>query len=71
VRVLVASKETQGQRANDYCCVPHGELVMFGSGCDRDQGDPDGPCGCLRGMIGGNVCAPRRPSPLRSVPASP
>jgi hypothetical protein len=50
VKVLVATKTSQGQRANDYCWVPEGEIVLFGSECDRE--DVDGSCGCRRALCG-------------------
>lgn len=50
MKYLVSTKETQGQRKNDFCFVPEGELVRFGSECDCE--DIDGRCGCRRSMIG-------------------
>lgn len=50
MKVLVATEQTQGQRENDFCFVPEGELVMFGTECDRE--DIDGNCGCKRSMAG-------------------
>jgi len=52
LKVLVSTKETQGQRENDFCHVPEGELVKFGFICDRDRNDPDGFCGCARSLTG-------------------
>jgi len=52
MKVLVSTKKTQGQRENDFCFVPFGDLVCFGYSCDRDRHDPDGPCGCRRSMVG-------------------
>jgi len=52
MNIFVATKQGQGQRRNDYSHVPDGEWVKFGSTCDRDLRDPDGGCGCGRGMIG-------------------
>jgi len=51
-RVLVATQQTQGFRASDFCFVPEGELLYYGVSCDRDGNDPDGPCGCLRSLCG-------------------
>ena len=50
MKVLVGTKETQGQRSNDFSWAEDGELVMFGSECDRE--DVDGTCGCRRAMSG-------------------
>lgn len=50
MKVLVATKETQGQRKNDFCHVPEGELVTFGSECDNEP--VDGKCGCKRALVG-------------------
>jgi len=52
VKVLVATAETQGKRANDYIWATPGELVFFGVVCDSDEGNPDGKCGCDRSMSG-------------------
>jgi hypothetical protein len=52
MKVLTSTMETQGQRDNDFCFVPEGELVHIGIECDRDHGDPDGYCGCVRSMVG-------------------
>ena len=50
MKVLVATKETQGQRKNDFSWADEGELVNFGSECDREA--IDGGCGCKRAMSG-------------------
>lgn len=50
MRLLVATKETQGQRKNDFCWVPEGEIVHFGFECDSET--IDGHCGCKRAMVG-------------------
>jgi hypothetical protein len=52
LNVLVSTKETQGQRKNDFCFVPEGELMKFGFVCDRDRGRADGGCGCNRSLVG-------------------
>jgi hypothetical protein len=51
MKVLVATKESQGKRKNDFCWVPEGEIVHFAFECDSDR-NPDGPCGCRRSMVG-------------------
>ena len=53
MKVLVATHETQGERANDFAFVPDGELVFYGTECDREQ--VDGHCGCRRALCGA-VC---------------
>jgi len=50
--VLVATLRTQGQRANDFCFAQEGEVVCTQLTYDRDRGDPDRPCGCLRSLSG-------------------
>lgn len=42
MKIFVATRLTQGARANDYnYCVP-GELVWIQEPCDRDRRNPDG-----------------------------
>ena len=50
MKVLVATREGQGVRRNDFCFVPEGELVRFGFVCDGEQ--LDGSCGCRRSLCG-------------------
>ena len=50
MKALVSTKETQGQRGNDFSWTQEGELVTFGSECDRES--VDGRCGCKRAMSG-------------------
>jgi len=50
MKVLIATAETQGKRANDFCCTNDGELVMFGIECDN--GTVDDECGCKRALCG-------------------
>lgn len=52
MKIFVATDETQGYRANDFCFVPEGEIVMPTFICGRDQSDPDGGCGCGRSLGG-------------------
>jgi hypothetical protein len=54
MKVLVATHETQGQRANDFCYCIEGELVTVGLVCAADENDPDGGCGCGRSFSGLN-----------------
>lgn len=48
--VLVATRETQGDRDNDFCFVPEGELVRWGTECSGATVDDY--CGCRRSMVG-------------------
>jgi hypothetical protein len=50
MHVLVATKETQGQRKNDFCHASDGEIVNFVFECDGES--VDGDCGCKRSMGG-------------------
>ena len=52
MKVLVATKDGQRIRKNDFCWVPEGEIVHFPFECDRDREDPDEFCGCRRSMVG-------------------
>lgn len=51
IKVFVATKETQGQRANDFCFVPEGEVVTFPSSVCTNQ-KADDSCGCARSLTG-------------------
>jgi hypothetical protein len=51
-KVLVATKETQGSRSNDFCWATEDEIVVPGFTCDSAHGEPDGPCGCVRAFCG-------------------
>ena len=51
MKVLVATRNTQGQRGNDFCFVPEGEIVAFPAAeCTGEK--IDGSCGCRRSMEG-------------------
>ncbi|MFA5311705.1 MAG: hypothetical protein WC375_00135 [Methanomassiliicoccales archaeon] len=52
MKILVSTKETQGQRKNDFCFCNEGEFVHFGINCDRDNGNIDGKRGCQRSVCG-------------------
>lgn len=52
VKVLVATRRTQGARENDFFWGVPGELVMLGEVCRKDRDDPDGRCGCGRSFSG-------------------
>lgn len=49
-KLFVSTKQTQGERPNDFSYVPEGELVTFAFECDNEQ--IDGSCGCRRSMGG-------------------
>jgi hypothetical protein len=51
MKVLVATKDTQGRRQNDFCFVPEGELVTFPT-FECTSGTVDDHCGCGRSMTG-------------------
>ena len=50
MKVLVGTKDTQGKRKNDFSFTDEGELVTFGTECDREA--VDGHCGCKRSLVG-------------------
>ncbi len=50
MKVLVATKEGQGKRSNDFFHTIEGEPVKFGFECDGEM--IDGNCGCKRSMVG-------------------
>ena len=52
MKVLVATKKTQGQRPSDFCWTEEGEYVNFTGECDTDGDHLDGTCGCKRSMSG-------------------
>ena len=51
MKVLTATRETQGWRDNDFFCTVEGELVMFPP-IECDCGSIDDGCGCHRAMVG-------------------
>jgi hypothetical protein len=50
MKVLIATRQGQGARPNDFFWANEGELVTFGSECCNES--VDGPCGCRRSVIG-------------------
>jgi hypothetical protein len=55
MKIITATRQTQGERSNDYDFCIDGELVMLPPViCDRDADDADGGCGCGRGWAGLN-----------------
>lgn len=51
MKILVATKETQGQRENDFFWTKENEVLMDSFECERDK-TPDGSCGCKRSLVG-------------------
>lgn len=50
MKIFVATSETQGTRANDFCFTTEGEIVRLGFECDGET--VDGTCGCRRSLCG-------------------
>jgi hypothetical protein len=50
MKILVATKEKQGNRSNDFSWAKEGEMVKFGFECDGET--IDGNCGCRRSLVG-------------------
>ncbi len=50
MKVLVATKQKQGIRKNDFSHTNEDELVKFGFECDGES--VDGECGCKRSFCG-------------------
>ncbi len=50
MKIFVATSETQGTRANDFCFTTEGEIVRLGFECDGET--VDGACGCRRSLFG-------------------
>lgn len=55
MHILIATKQTQGQRDNDFSWTDEGELVMRGFMCNSGLLNPDEYCGCGRVLIGVNT----------------
>jgi hypothetical protein len=53
MKILVATKEGQGVRKNDFSHAEENEPVQFAFRCDGET--VDGPCGCARSMGGMNT----------------
>jgi hypothetical protein len=52
MKILVATRRSQGDRKGDFSfCVP-GELVYLGLVCDTDRLYPNHGCGCSRAFAG-------------------
>jgi hypothetical protein len=54
MKLLTATRETQGTWPGDFCHAIEGELVVLGWSCGCDDGGADGDCGCGRAFTGTN-----------------
>ncbi|MGN6408755.1 MAG: DUF7715 family protein [Curtobacterium sp.] len=52
MRVMVATRESQGRRADDFDWCLDGELVWVAEPCDRDRRGDLNSCGCGRAFAG-------------------
>lgn len=52
MKLLTATSQTQGARANDFDSCIEGELIRFDVVCSRSARNPDDDCGCGRGFAG-------------------
>ncbi|MFA1547360.1 DUF7715 family protein [Actinomadura chokoriensis] len=68
LKLLTATNAGQGLRDNDFDWCVEGELVHIGTVCARDQGDPDGGCGCGRSFAGLNSHRATTTAMVRDVP---
>lgn len=50
MKLIVATKEKQRMRENDFHHADEDEIVYFGTECDCET--VDGPCGCKRSLVG-------------------
>ena len=50
MKALVATKERQGWRKDDFCHCNEGEFVTWGFECDGERADM--PCACRRSLVG-------------------
>ena len=49
IPIFVSTRETQGQRENDFCTAPEDGLVIFSvRPCEHETDDPE--CSCRRSM---------------------
>ncbi|MFD5091170.1 hypothetical protein ACFWMR_11255 [Amycolatopsis thailandensis] len=54
MKLLVATSQTQGERANDFNHCVEGELLWIAPCCDDGESSPDSHCGCGRSFGGLN-----------------
>jgi hypothetical protein len=70
MRLLTATRQSQGRRDNDYDWCVEGELVRFDVVCRSGRLDPDGGCGCGRGFAGMSSCRATTTCLVRNLPFS-
>ena len=69
MKLLTATKTTQGRRPGDFDYAVEGELVYLGVVCDRDRDTgPDGGCGCRRAFAGLNSHLATTTAMVRDLP---
>jgi len=71
LKVLVATRDLQGLRSNDFCYCVEGELVTVGLVCAADAHDPDGGCGCGRAFAGLNSHKATTTAKVKEIELSP
>lgn len=52
MKLIVATTKTQATRKSDFCYVPEGEPLTFGTVCHSGRGAIDSGCGCQRSLVG-------------------
>lgn len=52
MKILIATRQSQGYRDNDFMWAHEGEPVMMPNVCNLDKDHVDGPCGCSRSLTG-------------------
>ena len=70
MKLLTATTQGQGGRANDFTWTYEGELVWPGVICGRDRANPDGGCGCGRSFSGLNSHRATTTALVRDLPLS-
>ena len=52
IKVLVSTKQTQGQRKSDFSWVPEDELLTYSVSGPCGGEEADDQCGCARSLVG-------------------
>lgn len=68
MRVLVATRATQGARSSDSDDCVDGELVWMIDACPMSWRDPDGDCGCGRSFSGMSSLGSTTTAMVRELP---
>ena len=68
MRVLVATRATQGARSSDSDDCIDGELVWMIDACPMSWRDPDGECGCGRSFSGMSSLGSTTTAMVRELP---